>query len=202
MEWNKIDKKWKEEMMEREIAPSAQAWDKLSAQLHTHRVNKNRSKVVMWLGIAASLFIGGFSVIYFMGHDVDNQILPNITLPNLEKVVVEQGSTEEDTLFNQEEVEETISVPSITKDRTNSKVQEKNQQLVNNIKVDTINALKPTDLQEEFTEPVVNKPSKRIVVNSDDLLNQVEGEIEIEYRESVIKKIYDKTKKMIVERSN
>lgn len=205
MEWNKIDKQWKDRLADREITPSSHAWDKLSSQLDQQTKVKSKSNVKWWIGLAASLLIGGFSVVQFITTDVDNQVTPSIELPTVQEVenkLVEQETRKADTIYNQEKITAPRTSPVITKEELNTLKQEHKQLANDNIMVDTINPLKPQNLQEVFIGPVMNKPSKRIVVNSDDLLNQVEGEIEIEYRESVIKKIYDKTKKVIVERSN
>ncbi|MGL5276560.1 hypothetical protein [Myroides sp.] len=207
MEWNKIDKQWKEGLEGREITPSSSAWDKLSSQLDKQAEVKEKSSLKLWIGIAASLLIGGFSVVQFVLPSTDSQAIPTIELPTvnqIERVVVESESTEAitDTISAKQNKTEHINNAIKPMDRVGKQSTTHKQLAKNNMVEDTISTLKPESLKEVFIEPVVNKPSKRIVVSSDDLLNQVEGEIEIEYRESVIKKIYDKTKKVIVERSN
>lgn len=207
MEWNKIDKQWKEGLEDREITPSSSAWDKLSSQLDKQAEVKERSNLKLWIGIAASLLIGGFSVVQFVLPSTDSQAIPTIELPTvnqIERVVVESESTESitDTISAKQNKTEHINNAIKPMDRVGKQSTTHKQLAKNNMVEDTISTSKPESLKEVFIEPVVNKPSKRIVVSSDDLLNQVEGEIEIEYRESVIKKIYDKTKKVIVERSN
>ncbi|KUF45357.1 hypothetical protein HX017_00250 [Myroides marinus] len=207
MEWNKIDKQWKEGLEDREITPSSSAWDKLSSQLDKQVEVKEKSSLKLWIGIAASLLIGGFSVVQFVLPSTDSQAIPTIELPTvnqIERVVVESESTEAitDTISAKQNKTEHINNAIKPMDRVGKQSTTHKQLAKNNMVEDTISTLKPESLKEVFIEPVVNKPSKRIVVSSDDLLNQVEGEIEIEYRESVIKKIYDKTKKVIVERSN
>ncbi|KZE83005.1 hypothetical protein AV926_05525 [Myroides marinus] len=207
MEWNKIDKQWKEGLEDREITPSSSAWDKLSSQLDKQAEVKEKSNLKLWIGIAASLLIGGFSVVQFVLPSTDSQAIPTIELPTvnqIERVVVESESTEAitDTISAKQNKTEHINNAIKPMDRVGKQSTTHKQLAKNNMVEDTISTLKPESLKEVFIEPVVNKPSKRIVVSSDDLLNQVEGEIEIEYRESVIKKIYDKTKKVIVERSN
>lgn len=207
MEWNKIDKQWKEGLEDREITPSSSAWDKLSSQLDKQAEVKERSNLKLWIGIAASLLIGGFSVVQFVLPSTDSQAIPTIELPTvnqIERVVVESESTEAitDTISAKQNKTEHINNAIKPMDRVGKQSTTHKQLAKNNMVEDTISTLKPESLKEVFIEPVVNKSSKRIVVSSDDLLNQVEGEIEIEYRESVIKKIYDKTKKVIVERSN
>lgn len=207
MEWNKIDKQWKEGLEGREITPSSSAWDKLSSQLDKQAEVKEKSNLKLWIGIAASLLIGGFSVVQFVLLSTDSQAIPIIELPTInqiERVIVENESTEttSDTISTKQDETEHINNAIKTTDRVGKQSTTHKQLAKNNMVDDTISTLKSESLKGEFIEPVVNKPSKRIVVSSDDLLNQVEGEIEIEYRESVIKKIYDKTKKVIVERSN
>ncbi|MDR0194071.1 MAG: hypothetical protein LBI73_03020 [Myroides sp.] len=207
MEWNKIDKQWKEGLEDREITPSSSVWDKLSSQLDKQVEVKEKSNLKLWIGIAASLLIGGFSVVQFVLPSTDSQAIPTIELPTvnqIERVVVESESTEAitDTISAKQNKTEHINNAIKPMDRVGKQSTTHKQLAKSNMVEDTISTLKPESLKEVFIEPVVNKPSKRIVVSSDDLLNQVEGEIEIEYRESVIKKIYDKTKKVIVERSN
>lgn len=197
MEWNKIDRSWKESLAEREVTPSANAWDKLSAQLDKHAEGEKKSNLKIWIGIAASLLIGGFSVMHFISPSSGNHVMPTLELPSIERIVVAQEPTEMNRAENKEVIEQIISEAPQKKGNL---LKEKHRQLAkNNIVEDTISTLKPESLKVVFTEPVVNKTAKRIVVSSEDLLNQVEGEIEVEYRESVIKKVFDKTKKVIVE---
>jgi len=207
MEWNKIDKQWKEGLESREITPSSSAWDKLSSHLDKQAEVKEKSNLKLWIGIVASLLIGGFSVVQFVLPSADSQAIPTIELPTvnqIERVIVESESTEAITHTISAKQNETEHINNAIRpmDKVGKQSTTHKQLAKNNMVEDTISTLKPESLKEVFIEPVVNKPSKRIVVSSDDLLNQVEGEIEIEYRESVIKKIYDKTKKVIVERSN
>lgn len=53
---NKIDRQFKTELEARELQPSSQAWDKLSAQLDAHQNNKKRV-FLQWLSIAALLIL-------------------------------------------------------------------------------------------------------------------------------------------------
>jgi hypothetical protein len=53
---NKIDRQFKTELEARELQPSSQAWDKLSAQLDAHQNNKKRV-FLQWLSVAALLIL-------------------------------------------------------------------------------------------------------------------------------------------------
>lgn len=209
MERDKIDETWKERLAEREITPSTQAWDKLSFQLDQHNKTNNKQKYRLFLYIAACLVLGGYLVAQFVWQEqsvvaptvLDNLPTQTVVDGNVNNKKNEEPEEQVETVFTHEKKEGKIFVPKMTP-KTTSKLNNTNTKLAkNNIEEDTINSLKLEGLQEIFIEPVVNKSSKKIIVNSDDLLNQVESEIELEYRESVIKKIYDKTKQVIVERT-
>lgn len=200
MEWNKIEKQWKHRLDKREITPSDEMWTKLSSQLDQEQLSAKKSFLKYWIGIAASLLIiAGFFLNY------DNSIEYEKGLINIDSLDIKSKQqnnkivdTEKKDLIEEKKDAEIEEVKTVTKkQKTVNTV--KNIQIVEvakEIKEDTIQNI----AEETFENPIIQKPNRRIVVNSDDLLNQVEKEIEVEYRESVIKKIYDKTKKVIVER--
>lgn len=200
MEWNKIEKQWKHRLDKREITPSDEMWTKLSSQLDQEQLSAKKSFLKYWIGIAASLLI---IAVFFLNYD--NSIEYEKGLINIDSLDIKSKQqnnkivdTEKKDLIEEKKDAEIEEVKTVTKkQKTVNTV--KNIQIVEvakEIKEDTIQNI----AEETLEDPVIQKPNRRIVVNSDDLLNQVEKEIEVEYRESVIKKIYDKTKKVIVER--
>ncbi|MGI9552551.1 MAG: hypothetical protein ACR2MT_15215 [Aurantibacter sp.] len=68
MERNKFERQFKEQMQNREIRPSANAWKKISAQLEASKKPKNKG--VLWYAVAAS-FIGLLiiSALFFQSKD-------------------------------------------------------------------------------------------------------------------------------------
>ncbi|WP_010250837.1 hypothetical protein [Myroides injenensis] len=200
MEWNKIEKQWKHRLDKREIAPSNEMWVKLSSQLDQQQISRKKSFLKYWIAIAASLLVVAS---FFLNYDKSIEYeegLPAIdsldakSKPQDHKVV----DTEKRDLIEEKKDSEVKEANAVTKKQMNI-ITAKNVGVVevtHEIKEDTIENI----AKETLETPVIQKSNRRIVVNSDDLLNQVEKEIEVEYRESVIKKIYDKTKKVIVER--
>ena len=102
MEPDKFEKHIKNELSEREISPSANAWDKISKQLPT--TEEPKSKSFFWYSVAA-VFIGILiiSSLYFNTSDesIESGIqiveTPNepVVLPKIEDVVVKQKAVEE-----------------------------------------------------------------------------------------------------------
>ncbi|MBT8298793.1 MAG: hypothetical protein KJO52_10700 [Maribacter sp.] len=101
MEPDKFEKHIKNQMREREISPSANAWNKISNQLPAQ---EPKSKSFFWYSVAAA-FIGILilSSLYF--NTSDEVIEPNIQvvetpnepadIPKTEAVLAEQNTTEE-----------------------------------------------------------------------------------------------------------
>jgi hypothetical protein len=82
----------KDKFEDREIQPSADAWDKLSQRLDTTE-KKNRKPIMLWLGAVAAVFVLGLTVIpslFFNGDHpipVENQVV--IENPTAEDLVNE-----------------------------------------------------------------------------------------------------------------
>jgi hypothetical protein len=64
----KFEDKLREQLEERQLQPSAGAWNRLSEQLEAHEASGNK-KVYWWLGIAASL-VGVLMIVTFLNKDV------------------------------------------------------------------------------------------------------------------------------------
>ncbi|MDR0228609.1 MAG: hypothetical protein LBI72_06040 [Flavobacteriaceae bacterium] len=210
MEWHEIEEKLQKKASEKEITPSANAWDKLSTQLDEYTVVEKRSNLKLWIGIAASLLIGGFLISLFVFRQ-NEVITPYVIQQNTNNAIVETDSVKveqekKETKKALHEEDKSI-IPSIKEKY--KRVEELQQALVQKEESPVIIVpILSEDVKE--TEPItvdllpisVVKPTQKVVVNSKELLKQVEGEIVVEYRESVVKKIYEKTKKVIVDISD
>jgi len=107
---NKFEKHIKKQLADREIRPSANAWEKLSEKLDSAPAHSNKRNY-FWYGIAASFIIVLVTVFQFFGTDQDSQIIT-------EKVVSIPKVTEEKTL---PVVEEKNSKEVVVKQNTENK---------------------------------------------------------------------------------
>lgn len=68
--------------------------------------------------------------------------------------------------------------------------------------------MKPIEYKTERVDSLiideiwVRKPQQKVMVDSQDLLKQVEGEIEVEYRETKVNKLIHTAKKAVVDISD
>lgn len=205
MERDKIDKTWKERLAEREITPSTQAWDKLSFQLDQHNKTNNKQKYRLFLYIAACLVLGGYLVAQFVWQEqsvvaptvLDNLPTQTVVDGNVNNKKNEEAKEQVEVVTQQGVPEKVIRPTAIAKAEHLKQAIVKHETIAPALEETKVIASKEIELADLHVAP-----SKGVVVNSTDLLKQVEGEIVIEYREAVVKKIYDKTKKVVVEFSN
>ena len=128
---NKIDQQFKHQLETRQLQPSNQAWEKLSAQLESHQKNKKR-EFLQWLSVAALLIValsvgGAFMfkklqpadmpvIVDRPNHNVEpsKEIITNTPVENIDAVSA--------TTFNEKNTTEHLSSeekqPVTTKDET------------------------------------------------------------------------------------
>ena len=200
MEWNKIEKDWKKQLDEQSIAPSAAAWDKLSQQLDKREKKKKGSVITTWIGIAACLVVGGLVGLLLL--KTEKSISPNSIefFPTEQQLVVEETNRQE--IVEKEEDIVFDSKGREVKNGVREKVTHNQVAQVNN----TIHIV-PEYTREKIDTLIIDeiwvkKTPPKVVVDSNDLLKQVEGEIEVEYRDTKLKKIIDTTKKAVVDLSD
>jgi hypothetical protein len=230
MEQHKLEKQFKEKLNNREINPSEAAWDRLDAMLSVADSNtikntkQNPKRKFIWLYVAASI-----SGILFVGNLLMN---PKETLIENHKnnVAIENQSLKENS-----KTENTSQTKQLNYSKTISKQETKPLvQIAKNEKTNIDNQIvktqeevvaesKPNNQNESIVQykssistnidsllasvekpnPATNKPS--IKINSSALLNQVDGEVQLSFREkalNTITKKYKEAKEALANRNN
>lgn len=213
MEQNNIEKQIQEKLNQRQIQPSLQAWDRLDAMLSVQEEKKEK-KSFSWLKIAAGfiLFVGlGF--LFFVSNE--NNSLPNSN----DSKVVEHSSTsklkaplqEKETVVLTTTIEEKIESQASTseaaypkegnsKQNNNKKNSNWNQEpnlttAVANVEVvakENETKSVATPLVKEIQEIVAiqkNDSKAKLKINPNALLDQVEEEEVLTFRQKVMKSI-------------
>jgi hypothetical protein len=220
MERNNFEQQAKEKLSNREIAPSAQAWDRLDAMLS---IQEKPKKKINWWYVAASvtglLLVGTF----FLNTSKES----NIITPSQEIVVT---STENnDSVTTQPSIEPTNEVSvqpksavvtNVSKVTNNqiSTTKTNHQELSNNNQITTISNQITTTAETNTTHqaiaaidenvqvlPAVIQKKQKIQVDASTLLSQVDGELELSFREKVIAKVnknYQTVKVALANRNN
>ncbi len=220
---NKIDIFFKEKLSSREIKPSDAAWDRLDAML---TVAEKPKRKLGWIYIAAS--ITGFLL---FGTIFFNQ-KEGILLEKENKVVIQNPVSSEKiklpTLIQMKKESEVVRNEVKRTTLKTNQIQVINQQskpLNNNqnqvAEVSIINQKtveKPTSFQnnavtvDELLASVEQSklvkeqsPKLQVRVNASDLLSQVDGELDLSFREKVIGKVnknYQTVKVALANRNN
>lgn len=205
MEWNEIEDKWRDKQKNIKTEPSVQAWKLLSEKLDNHQPKeRGKIKYLQWLSIAACLVLGGFAFQFINSDSLEDKVI-NIeeeirqSTPSVvhqeEEIVKEQNDTREDVYVKKDTkvVSEEISRLAIVDIDEQRKGE--GQELI---------SVEDSKVVEKESTGVGEIPSLKgvrtamIKVDSDLLLNQVEGELEMEYRESRVERVLKETKKIFV----
>ncbi|OOV20154.1 hypothetical protein [Flavobacterium sp. LM4] len=218
MEPNNFEKDFREKLNQRTIEPSNKAWDRLDAMLSIAE-EKKPEKSNKWLYVAASvmgiLLVGTFfftqnnnatqtpkKVVIEENTKKDSVLKP--VLDNTDsvktKIVVSENPLKES--LNKEEKKRNQISNKIIKNESNliteSSVIIKNNQEKQSINNQTLIAENTKNsnvdqLLENAENKVVaensTKPKSKVKVNANDLLNQVDGELELSFREKIISKV-------------
>ncbi len=230
MEQNKLETQFKEKLNSREIKPTAMAWDRLDAMLtvaelsDSGQVQKPKRKF-NWLFIAAS-FIGFLfiaTVFFNKKEDLINIKKNTVVIENSdqkESSKVEIRSIKTESNFSKTRVKsETKPLVQTTKN-TKSNI----ENLISKTQDNAITEIQPynQNLQVEenkneshenienllaSAEKNLKSDSKNpsIKINSTDLLHQVDGELEVSFREralNTITKKYKEAKEAFANRNN
>lgn len=215
MELNNIEKQIKEKLDSRTIEPSAQAWDRLDAML-TVAENEKSKKNYNWLYVAAS-FLGFILIgtIFFSQTEElidikrNNIVIENkkteepIEISPIKKVKqtetvpqsigtsVVSSNTKKTLIAPTKAITPSIEVVYLLK---NNQIQKENS-IINQKTEQNIIVPKPTDAIVDKTvaavdnapEYEINNKKSTIKVDASSLLSQVNGELELSFREKVIK---------------
>ncbi len=214
MERNKLETQFRKQLNSREIKPSEMAWEKLDAML-TVAEEKTSKRNYSWIYIAASIlgfaFLGTF---FFTQSDKNATIESNeVVIENNQKVVPKKDAHSIIPSNSQtESIVVTSKVKNVKKNPRDVKSTIKNQnQVVQNSNADSlipmIEKVQKNQKAEQFASSNINeksidemiaavkttsKPSiskTAVKVNPNALLSQVDGELELSFREKVINKV-------------
>lgn len=211
MEPNKLENNFREQLNKREIQPSEMAWDRLDAMLSVAENKKPKKRT--WLYIAAS-FLGFMLIGSLFFNQSETEIKTNDAVVVQENTKSQTKNTSQDQTSpvssstitavqpNQKAIASvTTSSKKGSKAATeNSSISEKGTeevQLIEEIKPvvkpnryiesESLLAEAETKLQTESIKSSVAKSG--VKVNSKNLLNSVEGELDDTFRERVVRSI-------------
>lgn len=213
MERNSFEQQAQKKLANREIKPAAQAWDRLDAMLS---VQEKPKKTFNWWAIAAS-----FTGLLVMGTLFFNQKKESNPTKAPQEIVLKMEEDKSSAATNVASKipknniiqPKSIAVTSFSNSKNNSKI------ALNKVVSETsINDTNPVIaeknpenqpvaiLAENPVEVPVSSPkSQKIQVNSATLLSQVDGELELSFREKVISKVnknYQTVKVALANRNN
>ena len=230
MEPNKLENQIQKKLNDREIQPSAQAWDRLDAMLSVTEEKKPKRKFP-WFSIAAS-FTGMFILAMFLLNQSKNQnsIINNretivntietvkdaenvITDAVIENKIAIKKPTPQNIVTNAESKNQKIKAKNKSQKVQNSiKIVEQPQEIIAEVIPEKTIQKKNLEINPELLlvaiekENIENKtnPKSKIKINPSALLSQVDGEIELSFRQKVIKTInknYNSTKVALATRN-
>lgn len=222
MEQNKLETQFKEKLNSREIKPTEMAWDKLDSMLSAADEPKRK---FTWLYIAAS-FIGFFmiSTVFFNQKGDEIDIKKNTVV--IESTSLKENSkTEINTVKKEPNFSKTIKNPVTkplvqTQKNINYKVKNSTVNSIEiveaeiqpnnqNLQIEENKNVSHENIESLLASVEKNSKSDRnnssIKINSTDLLNQVDGELEVSFREralNTITKKYKEAKEAFANRNN
>ncbi|MCP2029921.1 lipopolysaccharide export LptBFGC system permease protein LptF [Flavobacterium sp. HSC-32F16] len=219
MEPNNFEKDFREKLNERKIEPSDKAWDRLDAMLSVSeekKPKKKRKRLYIAASIVGFLLVGSFffnqkknvietpkSVVIEENTRKDSVVKPilnKVDSVETEDIIAEKASSEtsKNTLNKQEKnfnqtpnqnlKNEPIQIAESSIINNQEKQSNSNQiVIVENPKKENVDQLLETAEKTVLAESSVKK--SKVKINASDLLNQVDGELELSFREKVITKV-------------
>ncbi|OUL64404.1 hypothetical protein [Flavobacterium sp. AJR] len=218
MEPNKLEKEFREKLNEREINPSNNAWDRLDAMLNVAEETKPKRKYT-WMYVAAGFIsFLLISTIYFSQREapvnnlndtvvVKEEVKDSVAKPNkpedkiilsplnTDAVVIKEtkkNSEEKNEKVNQNQVAERSIIKEINNEnwKNNQKTESKINQtaIADNSKSATVDQLL-TSAEKTLVMGKTDQQKAKVKVNANELLSQVDGELELSFREKVINKV-------------
>jgi len=215
MEPNNFEKDFREKLNNRTIEPSDKAWDRLDAMLSITE-NKKPKKKNKWLYIAASfvgfLLVGTFffnqkeqtikvpqSVVVEDNIKKDSVVKPALNSVDSIKTVIASSEQTSVQKSNNKEINNNQKSNATLKNESNQ-VAESSIIIKNNQEKQSIPNQNQISKNENVDQLLVNaekavvaensaKQKSKVKINADDLLNQVDGELELSFREKVISKV-------------
>jgi uncharacterized protein YqfB (UPF0267 family) len=219
---NKLENQFREKLNNREINPSEAAWDRLDAMLSVTEKPKRKRN---WLFVAASilgfLFVG--TIIFNQKEKPINTKNNNVVIENKtekvnSKTEIKSIKTESDfsKINLKQETKPLVQTQKNTKSNAENQMLKTQKEVVaeiqpNNQKeliVANINS-NPENMDSLLASVEKNSQSdskkSSVKVNSTNLLNQVDGELQLSFREKALNTItqkYKEAKEALVNRNN
>jgi hypothetical protein len=210
MEQNKLENEFRKKLNQREITPSENSWDRLDAML-TVAEDKKPIRSYGWIYIAASIVSFAFLGTFFFTQNTQNTriesnevviennqkaepIQNGITIvppnPKSESTVVisevkkvKRNSTDTNPIITNQVAQNSSSLfPIVEKKETNQEIVQVATSNTSDVNVDKM-------LAEVQTSSKEGNSKTKIKVNPNTLLTQVDGELELSFREKVINKV-------------
>jgi len=213
MEQNKLEKEFKNKLNQREINPSENSWDRLDAML-TIAEGKKPTRSYSWIYIAASILGIAFLGTFFLTQSDENvtvegnkvviennqkiepiqKELPSIipsnsqtesigVIPEVKKV--NRNPRDSNSIIQNQVAQNSnsdILIPIIEKSQSNQKTEHFAPSNINDKSVDEMLAAVQTTSKAGNSKTTVK-------VNPNTLLSQVDGELELSFREKIINKV-------------
>ncbi|WP_417942397.1 hypothetical protein [Flavobacterium sp. RS13.1] len=216
MEPNNFEKDFRVKLNQRKIEPSDKAWDRLDAMLSIAEekqfLNKNKW-IYIAASVAGFLLIGTFffnnqkkpveglknTVVIEESTKKDKAVKPILKV--IDRVKTEVVTSEKESIQNSNKKQHKLNPePNINLKNENNQIVESSIIIKNNQGKQSINnqASVIENSKKETVDQLLNSAEKTIVaensskkkskvkINADDLLNQVDGELELSFRERII----------------
>ena len=221
---NKLETQFKEKLNSREIKPTEMAWDRLNAMLSVTEEKKPVRRYT-WLYIAAS-FIGFLliSTVFFKAKEntinikKNTVVIENSNPKESSKVEIKSIKAESNVsqtkvksdsnplVQTQKDTKSNVEIPIFkTQENAVAEIQPNNQNLQieedKNISYENMERL----LASVEKNSKLDRKNSTIKINSTDLLHQVDGELEVSFREkalNTITKKYKEAKEAFANRNN
>jgi hypothetical protein len=211
MEPNNIENQIREKLNQREIQPSANAWDRLDAMLSVEEQKPKRN--FKWISIAA-IFVGFTLIGIFMMNkesSVENIIPANpIVLENDTKIIQKEVTPEKENTFTEvKENKAVVHQPTKKIEKPSTEINPKKDFLLDNHskKEETIVENQPKESTNKYINaesllaeietgekieiPNISKKSS-VKVDANTLLSSAEKEVDESFRDQVIQSINKK----------
>jgi hypothetical protein len=212
MEQSKLENKFRNKLNQREITPSENSWDRLDAMLIVAE-GKKPKRSSSWLYIAASIIGFAFFGTFFLNQNNQNQTIKrsDVVIESNEKV--EPIQKDSSIVPSISKSESTVVISEVKKVNGNSRGTNsiiKNQVVQNSSSDNLIPILEKIVTNQEIVQLADSSTSdlnvdkflaevqtiskegnskSKIKVNPNTLLTQVDGELELSFREKVINKV-------------
>lgn len=203
MEPNKFDNQFKEKLSTREIKPSDAAWDRLDAMLS---VSEKPKRKFSWLYIAASVLVFFTVGTVFFNQKESVVLNPKDTTKTQNEITIKSNETA--PILNSSKKSAVVISETKKSISKSNIIPSTNKQLKNNNQIVAVSIINQKTEQKSIVNPtnvllvenqlvIVENLKKenssdqksKIHVNPDNLLSQVDGELELSFREKVINKV-------------